>query len=53
MDDKDLIYEGIATLGRTCNQVRISDDKDLIYEGIATHVVPAFWAEHVIRTTKT
>ncbi len=37
IDDKDLIYEGIATVhppGRS--QPRSGDDKDLIYEGIAT-----------------
>ncbi len=39
-DDKDLIYEGIATsrdhpfLGRS----QYGDDKDLIYEGIATFI---------------
>jgi len=39
MDDKDLIYEGIATALNLCSFFCISaihDDKDLIYEGIAT-----------------
>jgi len=36
-DDKDLIYEGIATLRvRLYALNQICDDKDLIYEGIAT-----------------
>jgi len=38
-DDKDLIYEGIATncsLVHYQDRSRSSDDKDLIYEGIAT-----------------
>jgi len=42
-DDKDLIYEGIATRGRPPLSRRPSyapDDKDLIYEGIATSALP-------------
>ncbi len=38
-DDKDLIYEGIATVALSMNfdvASDIYDDKDLIYEGIAT-----------------
>jgi len=36
-DDKDLIYEGIATVAPLTNTHRSGrDDKDLIYEGIAT-----------------
>jgi len=37
-DDKDLIYEGIATLPMSPRSVQemLRDDKDLIYEGIAT-----------------
>jgi len=38
LDDKDLIYEGIATLASGFDLKRDTgrDDKDLIYEGIAT-----------------
>jgi len=39
MDDKDLIYEGIATLvskNVLFSLIETCDDKDLIYEGIAT-----------------
>jgi len=39
IDDKDLIYEGIATFppaSRFPGLPRPADDKDLIYEGIAT-----------------
>jgi len=35
-DDKDLIYEGIATRGFRIFSAVFVDDKDLIYEGIAT-----------------
>jgi len=36
-DDKDLIYEGIATISVLTNIFSLAiDDKDLIYEGIAT-----------------
>ncbi len=41
VDDKDLIYEGIATvdwLSLFCRLRRLFDDKDLIYEGIATRL---------------
>jgi len=41
IDDKDLIYEGIATLQRRGASTRGRyDDKDLIYEGIATFLAP-------------
>ena len=36
IDDKDLIYEGIATNLEIVNAYGFFDDKDLIYEGIAT-----------------
>jgi len=39
LDDKDLIYEGIATVKNLTAFISNSvspDDKDLIYEGIAT-----------------
>jgi len=38
VDDKDLIYEGIATSAATISlrSLVFHDDKDLIYEGIAT-----------------
>jgi len=39
MDDKDLIYEGIATSLSFLFNPFIKDDKDLIYEGIATHPI--------------
>ena len=35
-DDKDLIYEGIATVFSLLFAPVVVDDKDLIYEGIAT-----------------
>ena len=36
-DDKDLIYEGIATVLQSAIFAQaVWDDKDLIYEGIAT-----------------
>ena len=40
-DDKDLIYEGIATSTEYSAKYSATsvDDKDLIYEGIATHVL--------------
>jgi len=38
-DDKDLIYEGIATYALifVYSHFAVRDDKDLIYEGIATN----------------
>ena len=39
-DDKDLIYEGIATAsGLAYRLFGVFDDKDLIYEGIATAMI--------------
>ena len=45
-DDKDLIYEGIATIPSPPDRLIVtgSDDKDLIYEGIATSSFPAHFA---------
>jgi len=53
-DDKDLIYEGIATLNYQYLNTLVTnqDDKDLIYEGIATLPVVAELAPSPV-TTKT
>ena len=53
-DDKDLIYEGIATcsLVHYQDRLRTTDDKDLIYEGIATIISLPFLttvSENLIR----
>ncbi len=52
-DDKDLIYEGIATstLYSLCSTFK--DDKDLIYEGIATFFIALFSVFCFGGTTKT
>jgi len=51
VDDKDLIYEGIATPFYEAfhNSLLVADDKDLIYEGIATHKMRCHSSRHTFR----
>jgi len=53
IDDKDLIYEGIATTLSVRLDTSLQDDKDLIYEGIATLGTSIQFSLIGSRTTKT